>query len=304
VSRSSRTRLGLLGVALAGLTLVVLALPRGGDASDLLDLDAPDDELRTVLRSLAADPAHTAAAVSTLLDWFRADGEPLLDREPDLEWIEAWQLADLEPDDLRALGDPARLLAGLLGSQGSQRGELELDDEVARVLLGRAGGVLSMRTLPCAVEQVQQLGERVPGEGTAVGQVAGAWMTWPVRRAVRRVQVDHAGLTSAALVTLEGATAPTWHDGVGVRLAQRWVLELWVEQTASTSVLFVAAWTEAGSDELEPASRLWDSWELARAWDEGDRWAAVCSGGDPSVPAAPAPAVEQTKAPSPVTVQP
>ena len=274
----------LVAVAVS-LALVTPSLLRGDEAPDLLSVEAPDEALKGVLRSLATEPQVTSEAVASLLDRLRVNGEPLLDLEPDLEWIEAWQLADLVLDDLSALGEPSELLAELLGAPELLSRSLELEEETGGAFLARAGGVLSMRTLPCSVEQVEGLVGRPTEADAAVieaeGEVAGAWMRWPARRVTRGVLVDHAGLTSATRVSFEGAAASAWADGGDVRLLQRWVLELWVEQTATTSVRFVAAWTEAAGDEVDSGSRLWTAWELARAWDEGDRWAAACRSGDP-----------------------
>jgi hypothetical protein len=98
-------------------------------ARDLALRDPPRQELDALLSAPDRD-----GAVAALVDWLEDAGQPLLDRQPDYDWIEALLLSPLGAEELDAFaatppgvdpGDPDALVEargeapGVLGVTGS-----------------------------------------------------------------------------------------------------------------------------------------------------------------------------------------
>jgi len=258
-------------------------------ADDLRTFVAPDDEVFAVIAATDGDGSSLGAALDGLVAWTDGQGRALVDREPELEWIEAWQLADLRSGQLAPLSASGRPpLAEALG-----------DTELADAILARAGGVLSVSSVGCSIEAVgarpgwsdgdegaehDRLGPIRSRERSA--SIGDDRLAWTEHRRMRRLRAptepSAPGFAAGpALVGFATTSDEVWSDDGHVLLAQRHELEIWLDEDEGRTSRLVAAWTEMSSGPVSAASRIWDSWELARASDEAAAWTAACAGRGP-----------------------
>ena len=80
---------------------------------------------------------------------------------------------------------------------------------------------------------------------------------------------------------LSTSVEEVWSKDGHVVLTQRHELEVWLDQDEGRTLRLLARWTEMSSGTIGAASRIWDSWELARAADEAAAYSAACAGTGP-----------------------
>jgi hypothetical protein len=232
--------------------------------------DGPTEPVAGVLAAFDADDEALSDAVRDLVAALSGD-EPLLDRRPQYDWIDAYRLGELRAPALAALrgtpGDPSRVLGGL-----------PRDTEALELQLAAAQGVFSAVTVGCSFAALRAELEPEEGERVEESEFADHPVQRRVFRRARELTVALGGARSDVLLRLTAQLEPATADAFHIR--QHWELEVLVERDAATTARLVATWAEVTSDEYAAKNRVWSGWVLHGAFEDATAWTRACGGGE------------------------
>jgi len=267
---NSRRVLTLLGLSLLFLALgVSTGRLRTASADAMIADEGPSDAARAVLAAFDADPDDLGEELYELFDELASGDEALLDRAPRYDWVDAYRLDSLRPEDLIALRGTAAAPAAVFGTR---------DPVALSAHLERAQGVFSAITVGCAFEALADDLASTDGESREEFAFAEQPLSRQVMRRSRRVTLPFGGATTDALLQVTVQVGPAAGDALEV--TQMWELAMLVDR-GDGSVRLVATWVEASTPDFDSANRLWAGWVLHGAFEDARVWTDACAGTRP-----------------------